>query len=202
MGAQGLGAVLALPIGGWLTDRYGARPVVLAGVCALVLVTLGLATVQPDTTKTTWALLLAARGMTSGFVMMPAFSAAYLTIAPALISRATALSNTIQRMASSLGVAVVATIATDRVSAHLPHTRVAASVVRSSIAWGFDDALLITVGLTMLALPATMLLRRALPIGISVHPPIPTAYRALAVALGALGLIGLLFMVVIGFGLS
>ena len=69
---------------------------------------IGLATVQPGTTKLTWALLLAGRGITTGFVMMPAFSAAYLTIAPALISRATALSNTIQRMASSLGVAVVA----------------------------------------------------------------------------------------------
>jgi hypothetical protein len=134
--------------------------------------------------------------------MMPAFSAAYLTIAPALISRATALSNTIQRMASSLGVAVVATVAADRVSAHLPHGQVAASVVRGAIARGFDDALLVTVGLTMLALPATMLLRRALPIGVSAHPPVPMAYRALAVALGALALAGLLFTVVIAFGLS
>lgn len=202
MAAQGVGSVLALPVGGYLTDRYGARPVVLAGVCALTLVSLGLANVQPDTSRLTWAVLLAGRGVTSGLVMMPAFSAAYVTIAPALISRATALSNTIQRMASSLGVAVMATIAADRVAAHLPHARVALSVVRQSVGRGFDDAFLVTVGLTMLGLPAAMLLRRPLPAAVRRHPPIATGYRVLAAGLAVLAVVGLGLSVVIGFGLA
>lgn len=199
MAAQGIGSVVALPVSGWLTDRYGARPVVLAGVCGLILVSFGLAAVQPDTSHATWAVLLAARGLAVGFTMMPAFSAAYVTIAPALISRATALSNTMQRMASSLGVAVIATIAADRVSAHLPHARVAASVVQHAVARGFDDALLVTAGMTMLGLPATMLLRRPLPLGVRSHPTIPLRYRALAVVLGLIAVLGLALTVLIAF---
>ncbi len=201
MAAQGVGSVITLPVGGWLTDRYGARPVVLAGLCALVLVTLGMSHVSPDTDKLTWALLLAGRGFTSGFVMMPAFSAAYLTIKPALISRATALSNTIQRMASSVGVALVATIAADRVAAHLPHSRAAAGAIRQSLAQGFDDALLVTVGLTMLGFPAAVLLRRALAAGAAGHPPIPFGYRVLAVLFGLVAALVLVATVVIAFGL-
>jgi hypothetical protein len=175
--------------------------VVLGGICALIVITVGMAQVQPNTTKLTWALLLAGRGVTSGFVMMPAFSAAYLTIKPALISRATALANTLQRMSSSLGVAAVASIAADRVAAHAPHAQVAAGVARAAAARGFDDALLMTAGLSMLGLPAAILLRRALPVGVSSHPPIPRAYRQLAIGLTALALIGLAVSTVIAFGL-
>ena len=200
LAAQAIGSVVALPISGYLTDRFGARVVVLAGVCATIVVTLGLAGVQPDTDKTTWALLLAGRGLAIGFTMMPAFSAAYVTIPPALISRATALSNTLQRMASSLGVALVATVAADRVAAHLPHARASAAVLRHATALGFDNALLVTSGLTMLALPATMLLRRPLPAGATEHPPITAAHRRLAVLLAALGLLGLAVTALVAFG--
>jgi hypothetical protein len=133
--------------------------------------------------------------------MMPAFSAAYLTIKPALISRATALANTLQRMSSSLGVAAVASIAADRVAAHAPHAQVAAGVARAAAARGFDDALLMTAGLSMLGLPAAILLRRALPAGVSSHPPIPRPYRQLAIGLTALALIGLAVTTVLAFGL-
>ena len=201
MGAQGIGAVIALPVSGYLTDRYGARPVVLAGTCMVIVVTLWMAQVQPETTKLDWALLLIGRGLAMGFTMMPAFSSAYVTLPPALISRATALSNTLQRMASSLGVAVIATVVADRVNVYLPHARTSAAVVSHAVAHGFDDALLITAGITMLGLPATMLLRRALPLGVSGHPPIETRYRRLAVALAVIAGLTLILMVVVAFQL-
>lgn len=201
MAAQGIGSVIALPVSGYLTDRYGARPVVLAGVCLLIVVTLGLAQVSPETTERTWAVLLAARGLAVGFTMMPAFSAAYVTLGPRVISRATALSNTLQRMASSLGVAIIATVAADRVNTHLPHARLTAAVARHAVAHGFDDALLVTAGMTMLGLPATMLLRRALPPGVTAHPRIPTSYRVLSVVLGVIAVLGLALAVVVAFGL-
>lgn len=200
LASQAIGSVIALPISGWLTDRYGARPVVLAGVCATAVVTAGLAGVQPDTTQTTWALLLAGRGLAVGFTMMPAFAAAYVTIAPALISRATALSNTLQRMASSLGIALVATIVADRVGAHMPHGRVPLAAVRESAALGFDNALLVTTGLTLLALPATVLLRRPLAPGQEGHAPISRRSRGLALLLGAVALAGLALTALVAFG--
>jgi EmrB/QacA subfamily drug resistance transporter len=200
LAAQGIGSVVALPVSGWLTDRFGARPVVFAGICVLIVVSFATATVSPTTSAWEWAALLAGRGVAVGFAMMPAFSAAYVTIEPRLISRATALANTAQRMASSLGIAVVATIAEDRVLAHLPHGRVPPDAFKSAAALGFDQALLVTAGLSMLALGATMLLRRPLPEGPgSAHPPLEPSLRFLMIALSVLGVLGLLLSVVIAF---
>jgi EmrB/QacA subfamily drug resistance transporter len=202
LAAQGIGSVVALPISGWLTDRFGARPVVFAGICVLVAVSFATATVSPSTPAWEWAALLAGRGVAVGFSMMPAFSAAYVTIVPRLISRATALANTAQRMASSLGIAVVATIAEDRVLAHLPHGPVPPGAFKSAAALGFDQALLVTAGLSMLALGATMLLRRPLPEGPgSAHPRLEPPLRVLLIALSVFGVLGLVLSVVVAFNI-
>jgi EmrB/QacA subfamily drug resistance transporter len=200
LAAQGAGSVIALPISGWLTDRFGARLVVFTGVCVLVAASFVMATVGPHTSPLEWCLLLAARGVAVGSAMMPAFSAAYVTLPPRLISRGTALANTAQRMASSLGIAVIATVAEDRVLAHLPHGRVPPAVVKQAMATGFDQALLVTAGLSMLGLGATMLLRRPLAAGPgSAHPSLPSRLRTLAVALTVFGALGLLLSVVLAF---
>jgi EmrB/QacA subfamily drug resistance transporter len=202
LAAQGIGSVVALPISGWLTDRFGARPVVFSGVCVLVAVSFAMATASPSTSAWEWSVLLAGRGVAVGFAMMPAFSAAYVTIQPRLISRATALANTAQRVASSLGIAVIATIAEDRVLAHLPHGPAASAIVKSAAAVGFDQALLVTAGMSMLGLGVTMLLRRPLPDGPgSAHPPLAHALRVLLVALSAFGALGLVLSVVIAFNI-
>ena len=201
LAAQGFGSVVALPVSGWLTDRYGARTMVLAGICLLVAVSFLMATVGPDTSGGEWALLLAGRGVAVGFSMMPAFSAAYVTIEPRLISRATALANTAQRMASSLGIAVIATITADRVAAQLAHP-IFHEGVKGAIARGFDEALLVTGGMSMVALGATMLLRRPLPGGPgSAHPALAAPLRRLAVALSVFGMLGLALSIVLGFDL-
>ena len=202
LAAQGLGSMAALPVSGWLTDRFGARPVVFTGVCVLIAVSFALATVGPDTSALEWCLLLVGRGVAVGMAMMPAFSAAYVTLSPRLISRGTALANTAQRMASSLGIAVVATIAEDRVVAHLPHGAAPAAVVRQAVATGFDQALLFTAGLSMVGLGATMLLRRPLPDGAGAsHPALSPRLRGLAIALTAFGILGLATTVVLAFNL-
>jgi len=202
LAAQGIGSVVALPVSGWLTDRFGARPVVFSGVCLLVAVSFAMATASPSTSALEWGVLLAGRGVAVGFAMMPAFSAAYVTIRPRLISRATALANTAQRVASSLGIAVIATIAEDRVLAHLPHGPAAPAFVKSAAAVGFDQALLVTAGMSMLGLGATMLLRRPLPGGPgSAHPPLASSLRVLMVALSGFGVLGLLLTIVVAFNI-
>ena len=55
-----------------------------------------------------------------GFTMMPALSAAYVTLRPQAIARATSVANVVQRVASGFGVAVMATILSNRIVAHLP----------------------------------------------------------------------------------
>nr|MDQ6917858.1 DHA2 family efflux MFS transporter permease subunit [Candidatus Dormibacteraeota bacterium] len=117
---QGLAAAASMTISGTLSDRFGARPVVFFGILALVASTLLLVNVTPATDNWSWVLITSARGVGMGFAMMPNFAAAYVTLPQEAIARATAVSNTLQRVASSFGIAVLATILELRVKAHVP----------------------------------------------------------------------------------
>jgi len=173
---QGLAAAAAMTISGTLSDRFGARQVVFAGILALVLSTLLLVGVTPATDNTTWILVTSARGLGMGFAMMPNFAAAYVTLPSAAIARATAVSNTLQRVASSFGIALLATIVEGRIKAHLPVHPAAvagahlsqsaiAAAARAAAAKGFDDTFWVAAGIAGLALPASLLLRRPIPAG-------------------------------------
>ena len=190
IGAQGVGAALVMPISGWLTDRFGPRIVVFCGVAALAVASALLTTITPDTSASLWVGLLLVRGIAMGFSMMPNQSAAYVTLAPAAIGRATAINNTLQRLASSLGIAILASAATVRIASHLgalPTTPIthpighsnAARAVEMAVAAGFVDTLWLAVGISVLALPGALLLRRpllGLPLG-TPHPPLSNGLR-------------------------
>ena len=132
--AQGIGAAAMMPLSGYLTDRFGARPVVFFGMAVMAAISILMTLATPQTSATAWVVLLGVRGLGMGFAMMPSFSAAYISLPPAAIGRATALSNTAQRVASSFGVAVLATVAASRVAAHLPphlpHTAAARGIAQ------------------------------------------------------------------------
>ena len=187
LAAQGVAAAVAMPIGGLLTDRFGARQVVPFGLALLTVATIWMATLTPDTPRWVIALMLAARGAGMGLSMMQAMSSAYITLAPRLISRATSVSQVVNRVGSGLGVAIVATILSDRIVAHLPPLPRGASasaggglaavhlppavksVLLAQVAKGFDDTFWMMAGLTLLCFPMALLLRR--PLG-------PAAVRA------------------------
>ena len=172
IGAQGLGAAFVMPVSGWLTDRYGARIVVFAGLAVLAIASTFLTTITPATSTGLWVALLLLRGVAMGFSMMPNQSAAYVTLAPAAIGRATAINNTLQRLASSLGIAVLASAATVRIASHLATvavhpgnragSRAVGAAANAAVAAGFVDTLWLSVGISILGLPAALLLRRPL----------------------------------------
>jgi len=179
LAAQGLAAALAMPVGGALTDRFGARQVVPFGLLLLTLCSIWMATLAPDTPRWEVALMGAGRGMGIGLSMIPSMSSAYVTLAPGLIARATSVSNTVQRVASALAVAIVATILAGRIAAHLPGSFGATAsagaglngvqlpaavkaMLLAQVAKGFDDTFWVTVGLSLICFPLALLLRRSL----------------------------------------
>jgi EmrB/QacA subfamily drug resistance transporter len=179
LAAQGLAAAVAMPIGGALTDRFGARQVVPFGLVVLTLCSVWMATLAPDTPRWMVALMVAGRGLGIGLSMMPSMSSAYVTLAPNLIARATSVSNSVQRVASALAVAIVATILAGRISAQLPGSLGASAstgaglaganlpagvkaVLLAQVAKGFDDTFWVTVGLSLICFPLALLLRRSL----------------------------------------
>jgi MFS family permease len=190
-------------VSGYLTDRLGAKPVVFFGVVALTLTTALLTTVGAGTTGEQWALLLFARGVGIGFTMMPAFSAAYVSLSHAAIGRATAISNTIQRIFSSLGIAILATMIQARVMQHQPvfHQRPTPAQAHAAAvgAFGaaFDDTMWVAAAIIILALPATLLLRRAK--AAATQRPVPRPLVAATIAVSVLLAAVLLAQ---GFGVS
>ena len=107
---QGMGAAIAMPIAGRLTDRLGAGRIVPFGVIVALIGT-GVYT-QLTATTSYWVLGIAlwVRGVGLGMTMMPAMAAAYQTLDRAAVPRATSTINIIRTVGGSLGTAVLTVV--------------------------------------------------------------------------------------------
>ena len=110
MAPQGVGAALAMPFAGRLTDRIGGGRVATAGLLLATVGTLPFVFVSADSSYWLLGGILVVRGMGIGATMMPAMAAAYATIAPRDVPRATSALNVIQRVGGSLGTALLAVV--------------------------------------------------------------------------------------------
>jgi EmrB/QacA subfamily drug resistance transporter len=110
MAPQGLGASLAMPFAGSLTDRVGGGRVALVGLTILTLGTIPFAFIDASSSYLVLALLLVVRGIGIGGSMMPAMAAAYATLQGPDVPRATSALNVIQRIGGSIGTALLAVI--------------------------------------------------------------------------------------------
>ncbi len=109
---------LMMPVSGRLFDKVGPRPLALTGVALLMFITwlfhyLNLATAT--STIVLWTML---RGFVMPLAMMPAQTAAMVEIPTHLVGRASAITNIIQRVSSSFGIAVLTTVLTTRQALH------------------------------------------------------------------------------------
>jgi EmrB/QacA subfamily drug resistance transporter len=110
MAPQGVGAALAMPIAGRLTDRIGGGPIALVGIVVMTLGTLPFAFVGADTPYWLLAVLLVVRGLGLAGAMMPSMAAAYAMLTPAAVPRATSALNIMRQIGGSLGTAVLALV--------------------------------------------------------------------------------------------
>lgn len=116
---QGLGAALAMTFSGSITDRTGARPVVIAGIVAAAAGTA--AYTQLTAGSGYWylagALLLIGAGL--GATITPSMAAAFAAAGRPAIPAATAMISTIQRIAGSLGTVLLAVTLQHAITARL-----------------------------------------------------------------------------------
>jgi len=119
---QAATAAIAMPIGGYLTDRIGPRPVVTFGVVGLGVGGVLLAQIHADSPISLVIGALLLRGLAMGFSMMPAMSAALARIPRNLTSRASSITNTLQRVGSSVGIAILVTVLAGQFSAAAAQT--------------------------------------------------------------------------------
>ncbi|MGW5381372.1 MDR family MFS transporter [Nocardia sp. NPDC003963] len=116
---QGLGAIVAMVIGGRLTDRIGAGYVVPVGIVLALLGTFPFTRVGVDTSYIWLSGALFVRGMGLGAVMMPTIAAAYTGLGREVVSRAAPTLSAIQQVGASFGSALLVTALTHRLADQL-----------------------------------------------------------------------------------
>jgi len=112
---QGLGAMLTMPIAGMLADRVPVGRIVPFGLVAIVLGMFGL-TQTTDPATPYWQIIacLFVMGLGMGGTMMPLFTSALRTLRAHQVARGSTLINVIQQVASSVGVATISVVLTNR----------------------------------------------------------------------------------------
>jgi MFS family permease len=167
---QGVGAAMAMPIAGRLTDRLGAGRVVPFGV---VIACLGTAVYTQLTATTPYEVLgvaLWVRGVGLGMTMMPSMAAAYQTLDRGAVPRATSTISIVRTIGGSVGTAVLTVVLQRRIVAEIPGAtgelgalRGGAAQAAEPLAAAFASTFVVAVGLTALALIPAWFLPR--------HPP-------------------------------
>jgi EmrB/QacA subfamily drug resistance transporter len=107
---QGVGAALAMPLAGWLTDRIGARLVVTTGIAVAVAGILAYTQIGARTSYAYLAAALLVLGLGIGSTVAPSMAALYQTLSRQETPRATSALNVIQRTGGALGTAAFAIV--------------------------------------------------------------------------------------------
>jgi EmrB/QacA subfamily drug resistance transporter len=152
---QGLGAALAMPISGRLTDRIGGGPLAVFGVILTALTTIPFGLIDAHTSLVSLSVWMFLRGIGIGFAFMPAMAAAFAALKPKELSDATPQMNVLQRLGGSIGTAVLAVVL-QRALISAPHP-----LTNAGQAGAYSTAFWWSLGITALAIVPSIVLMRA-----------------------------------------
>ncbi|MGG1517545.1 DHA2 family efflux MFS transporter permease subunit [Paenibacillus oryzisoli] len=111
---QALASGLFMPIGGKLSDRFGARPLVIAGMVLTTISALLLSNISGESGVGTVMLPLALLGAGMGLFMMPLNNHLIQSAPQNLVGRVTSLTNAAQQVMMSFAIAILMTIFTTK----------------------------------------------------------------------------------------
>jgi MFS family permease len=146
---QGFGAMITMPLAGFLADKIAIKKIVVPG---LVLITAGMAVLTQVGPHTSYLLIMGVlftMGLGMGGTMMPLFTASLQTLAGPTIARGSTLMNIMQQIASSIGAAVMSVILTNQIHdskfagpavASRNNKSIAHNLTPAQLARGFADA--------------------------------------------------------------
>jgi MFS family permease len=169
---QGLGAAIAIAIAGSLTDKVGARRVLPAGIALATAGTLAYTQIAVDMPYWLLAGALFLIGAGLGATIAPAMAAAFGGLERSQMGTATSTINVVQRIAGSLGTALLAVVLQSTIQSNLAgfHGGIGQAAARAAqdpvhaakaIAVAFGTTFWVAVALTVAAsIPAALLPRR------------------------------------------
>ncbi|GAC1474477.1 MAG: DHA2 family efflux MFS transporter permease subunit [Ktedonobacteraceae bacterium] len=118
---QALASMVGSVIGGRLVDRVGVRAVVIPGLLLLAIANWQLAYTTLYTPYGHLQFLLILRGLGLGACIQPLTVSALSTIQPRMLTQASTSNSVLRFVASSLGVALLATLVQTRTKFHYSH---------------------------------------------------------------------------------
>ena len=107
---QAIASGVFMPIGGKLSDRFGARPLVLSGMVFVVIAAILLSNISANDGYVMVMLPLVLLGAGMGLFMMPLNTHLIQSAPQNLVGRVTSLTNAAQQVVSSLAIATLTTI--------------------------------------------------------------------------------------------
>ncbi len=114
--AQGIGAMITMPIAGRLSDKLPIGRITPVGLLGIIAGMFWLTQVEADTPYWQIVVPLFVMGLGMGGTMMPLFTAALRTLKSHEVARGSTLLNINQQIASSVGVATMSVILTNQLN--------------------------------------------------------------------------------------
>jgi EmrB/QacA subfamily drug resistance transporter len=100
-----------MPVSGSLFDKFGPKPLVIPGLIILGITSYELANaINMNSSKEYIILITSIRGVGLGLAMMPISTAGMNAVKKELVSRASALNNTVRQVAGALSVTIMSTL--------------------------------------------------------------------------------------------
>jgi len=115
---QAIGVVAMAQVAGRAYGRVGPRRMLMAGMVGVMLSTFCFVAVGLETSQWWIRLIMLFRGFGFAFMLVPLQTATYATIAPQDTGRASAIYNAGRQVAASFGVALLATVLSNRLAHH------------------------------------------------------------------------------------
>src|SRR2546421_315049 len=129
---QALASMVSVIIGGRLVDRFGVRAVMIPGLFILGLATWQLTYISIYSSYGWIQLMLVLRGLALGLTVQPLTVATMSEVRPRDLAQASSLSTVNRAVASSLGIAILATLVQTQTQVHFGHL---AEQVTTSSPW-------------------------------------------------------------------
>jgi DHA2 family multidrug resistance protein len=141
-----IAGALAIPIGGNITDRIGARIPVVVGLGIMGVAALGFANISLTTPSTVIAVVVAVQGFGNGLALTPNQVNGMKALPPSLLARGTAVRSSIRQIGASLGVAAMTALMTARLGGLTPPQTQAESAAQQM---AFNGVFAVTFGLAL-----------------------------------------------------
>ncbi|MFF2445689.1 DHA2 family efflux MFS transporter permease subunit [Neobacillus sp. NPDC058068] len=172
------GAILMaimMPITGKLFDKFGGRVLAIIGLTITLVTSYYFSKLTLETTYTHLIILYSVRMLGMSMVNMPVTTNGLNQLPGRFYPHGTAMNSTLQQVSGAIGTALLVTIMTNRTTTHatelgqaamkhltgLPTEELKQQIMMKAMLEGINDAFLVTVGISAVALILAFFIKRA-----------------------------------------